>query len=192
MNVTKRQLTVVLLATVLSLAACGSSGSQQPTASNLSPAASTEIAPQNVNASEKLGLWYTTDEEIGGVMTTPDVANIIFPRGAHYTGYRGEKNRIENLLLPTGTVPGNEAAEEGPWRFDKFELYYIGSRNTNREFAEEIYKTFIASANPDEEIDMQFEAYSPLNGKNFKITCENDHPQYVTCQGGIGAVIYIV
>lgn len=209
MKVTTRNLATLFAMTALTLIGCGSESEKATNTAGAVPvtlttkptsdaidavdaAGPTTVDSTTTTDSQTPNIWNSTNLVAGGIVASPEAAELIFPEDVQYSGYRNEQNRLENQLLPPGAEPANEAAKLAPWHTEPFELVYIGSKNTSPQFAEEIRKEFAKRADPTTENKLQFEAYSPTSEKTFKITCENESPDYATCRGGIGAVIYII
>lgn len=105
---------------------------------------------------------------------------------------RSSKDRYENMLLPPGAEPANDAAINGWYDAGRYQSLYVGNNNTSIPFANEIHNTWLSYADPHKTNQpITFKAWSEVTQSNFTVTCD-EGPKYVTCKGGYNALVYIV
>ena len=98
-------------------------------------------------------------------------------------------NRPTHPALPAGAVPANANAwSNAPG--GKFENAYVGSSVTSSEFASEVQKSFLIQYQLSKSTIQTLHVVSPVTGQLYEMNC-TDNSQYVTCTGGINAVVYI-
>ena len=98
-------------------------------------------------------------------------------------------NRPTYPALPAGAVPANANAwSNAPG--GKFENAYVGSSVTSSEFASEVQKSFLIQYQLSKSTTQTLHVVSPVTGQLYEMNC-TDNSQYVTCTGGINAVVYI-
>lgn len=98
-------------------------------------------------------------------------------------------NRPTYPALPAGAVPANANAwSNAPG--GKFENAYVGSSVTSSEFASEVQKSFLIQYQLSKSTTQTLHVVSPVTGQLYEMSCI-DNSQYVTCTGGINAVVYI-
>ena len=98
-------------------------------------------------------------------------------------------NRPTHPALPAGAVPANANAwSNAPG--GKFENAYVGSSVTSSEFASEVQKSFLIQYQLSKSTTQTLHVVSPVTGQLYEMNC-TDNSQYVTCTGGINAVVYI-
>lgn len=67
---------------------------------------------------------------------------------------------------------------------------YAGSGNTSEAFADSVGAAFFSAYASSGTPNVTVNAYSPVTGKTYTMTCR-DSGSYVTCTGGNNAVVYI-
>lgn len=188
-----RMLMAISSGAVLTLAGCGGQAGVTNPGTQAAPPVETVVTitqtPQNEGAVKTPATGNDADKiSSSDNVATGTNANHDDP----YAGPRDHKNRYENMLLPAGAKPANEAARQGMWRSEKYSLVYTGNDSTSTGFANEIHKSWVAVADPNKiNGPFVFDVWSEAAQKVFKVNC-NEGPKYVTCTGGTNAVVYIV
>ena len=115
--------------------------------------------------------------------------NRVVPDNQGRTAAPAKVNRPTSPALPAGAVPANASA----WNNSpggKFENAYVGSSVTSSEFASEVQKSFLIQYQLSKSTTQTLHVVSPVTGQLYEMNC-TDNSQYVTCTGGINAVVYI-
>lgn len=99
-------------------------------------------------------------------------------------------NRPTNVRLPANAAPANESAQRASEEGGRFNKLYVGSSVTSEPFARAVHTSFIAHYRETGQTEGVVRAYSPVTEKSYAVTC-SDNGQYVTCNGGTNAVVYI-
>ena len=115
--------------------------------------------------------------------------NRVVPDNQGRTTAPTKVNRPTSPALPAGAVPANASAwSNSPG--GKFENAYVGSSVTSSEFASEVQKSFLIQYQLSKSTTQTLHVVSPVTGQLYEMNC-TDNSQYVTCTGGINAVVYI-
>ena len=115
--------------------------------------------------------------------------NRVVPDNQGRTTAPTKVNRPTSPALPAGAVPANASAwSNSPG--GKFENAYVGSSVTSSEFASEVQKSFLIQYQLSKSTTQTLHVVSPVTGQLYEMNC-SDNSQYVTCTGGINAVVYI-
>ena len=115
--------------------------------------------------------------------------NRVVPDNQGRTTAPTKVNRPTSPALPAGAVPANASAwSNSPG--GKFENAYVGSSVTSSEFASEVQKSFFTQYHLTKSTTQTLYVVSPVTGQLYEMNC-SDNSQYVTCTGGINAVVYI-
>ena len=115
--------------------------------------------------------------------------NRVVPDNQGRTTAPTKVNRPTSPTLPAGAVPANASAwSNSPG--GKFENAYVGSSVTSSEFASEVQKSFLIQYQLSKSTTQTLHVVSPVTGQLYEMNC-TDNSQYVTCTGGINAVVYI-
>lgn len=115
--------------------------------------------------------------------------NRVVPDNQGRSAAPAKVNRPTSPALPAGAVPANASAwSNAPG--GKFENAYVGSSVTSSEFASEVQKSFFAQYHLTKSTTQTLYVVSPVTGQLYEMNC-SDNSQYVTCTGGINAVVYI-
>ena len=115
--------------------------------------------------------------------------NRVVPDNQGRTAAPAKVNRPTSPALPAGAVPANASAwSNSPG--GKFENAYVGSSVTSSEFASEVQKSFLIQYQLSKSTTQTLHVVSPVTGQLYEMNC-TDNSQYVTCTGGINAVVYI-
>ena len=115
--------------------------------------------------------------------------NRVVPDNQGRTTAPTKVNRPTSPALPAGAVPANASAwSNAPG--GKFENAYVGSSVTSSEFASEVQKSFLIQYQLSKSTTQTLHVVSPVTGQLYEMNC-TDNSQYVTCTGGINAVVYI-
>ena len=115
--------------------------------------------------------------------------NRVVPDNQGRTTAPTKVNRPTSPALPAGAVPANASAwSNSPG--GKFENAYVGSSVTSSEFASEVQKSFLIQYQLSKSTTQTQHVVSPVTGQLYEMNC-TDNSQYVTCTGGINAVVYI-
>ena len=115
--------------------------------------------------------------------------NRVVPDNQGRTTAPTKVNRPTSPALPAGAVPANASAwSNSPG--GKFENAYVGSSVTSSEFASEVQKSFFSQYQLTKSTTQTLYVVSPVTGQLYEMNC-SDNSQYVTCTGGINAVVYI-
>jgi len=115
--------------------------------------------------------------------------NRVVPDNQGWTTAPTKVNRPTSPALPAGAVPANASAwSNSPG--GKFENAYVGSSVTSSEFASEVQKSFLIQYQLSKSTTQTLHVVSPVTGQLYEMNC-TDNSQYVTCTGGINAVVYI-
>ncbi|MFD6728648.1 hypothetical protein ACFWB5_08545 [Corynebacterium xerosis] len=70
-------------------------------------------------------------------------------------------------------------------------LYYSGTGVTSCEFAQSVRNEFVRHYNSTDRLEGTINAYSPVTGRSYDMSCTDDG-DVVTCRGGNNAVVHIV
>ncbi|MDO5097306.1 MAG: hypothetical protein Q4D85_01005 [Corynebacterium sp.] len=73
----------------------------------------------------------------------------------------------------------------------KHSRYYAGNDSTSDGFAQSVYNTFLVHLDQFDDGSVTFMAVSPETNYRYEMTCL-DHGQFVACNGGYNAMVYIV
>ena len=115
--------------------------------------------------------------------------NRVVPDNQGRSAAPAKVNRPTSPALPAGAVPANASAwSNSPG--GKFENAYVGSSVTSSEFASEVQKSFLIQYQLSKSTTQTLHVVSPVTGQLYEMNC-TDNSQYVTCTGGINAVVYI-
>ena len=115
--------------------------------------------------------------------------NRVVPDNQGRSAAPAKVNRPTSPALPAGAVPANASAwSNAPG--GKFENAYVGSSVTSSEFASEVQKSFFTQYHLTKSTTQTLYVVSPVTGQLYEMNC-SDNSQYVTCTGGINAVVYI-
>ena len=115
--------------------------------------------------------------------------NRVVPDNQGRSAAPAKVNRPTSPALPAGAVPANASAwSNAPG--GKFENAYVGSSVTSSEFASEVQKSFLIQYQLSKSTTQTLHVVSPVNEQLYEMNC-TDNSQYVTCTGGINAVVYI-
>ena len=115
--------------------------------------------------------------------------NRVVPDNQGRTTAPTKVNRPTSPALPAGAVPANASAwSNSPG--GKFENAYVGSSVTSSEFASEVQKSFLIQYQLSKSTTQTLHVVSPVTRQLYEMNC-TDNSQYVTCTGGINAVVYI-
>ena len=115
--------------------------------------------------------------------------NRVVPDNQGRSAAPAKVNRPTSPALPAGAVPANASAwSNAPG--GKFENAYVGSSVTSSEFASEVQKSFLIQYQLSKSTTQTLHVVSPVTGQLYEMNC-SDNSQYVTCTGGINAVVYI-
>ena len=115
--------------------------------------------------------------------------NRVVPDNQGRSAAPAKVNRPTSPALPAGAVPANASAwSNAPG--GKFENAYVGSSVTSSEFASEVQKSFFSQYHLTKSTTQTLYVVSPVTGQLYEMNC-SDNSQYVTCTGGINAVVYI-
>ena len=115
--------------------------------------------------------------------------NRVVPDNQGRSAAPAKVNRPTSPALPAGAVPANASAwSNAPG--GKFENAYVGSSVTSSEFASEVQKSFFSQYQLTKSTTQTLYVVSPVTGQLYEMNC-SDNSQYVTCTGGINAVVYI-
>ena len=118
-----------------------------------------------------------------------DNQNRVVPDNQGRSAAPAKVNRPTSPALPAGAVPANASAwSNAPG--GKFENAYVGSSVTSSEFASEVQKSFFTQYHLTKSTTQTLYVVSPVTGQLYEMNC-SDNSQYVTCTGGINAVVYI-
>ena len=115
--------------------------------------------------------------------------NRVVPDNQGRTAAPAKVNRPTSPALPAGAVPANASAWSNT-PGGNFENAYVGSSVTSSEFASEVQKSFFAQYHLTKSTTQTLYVVSPVTGQLYEMNC-SDNSQYVTCTGGINAVVYI-
>ena len=142
-----------------------------------------------------VGLWFTgviggsysADDAQGTVTTQPNDTSQQVPSSPRTE--RVEHPRPESPQLPPGAIPANASARKGE-PAGNFNNVYYDSANTSEAFAIQVREAYARNFLRTNELNATIVAFSPVTGKDYTMSCR-DNGQYVTCTGGVNAIVYI-
>lgn len=188
MNTIRRMLVPVVCGATLVLTGCGQLGTQGASGQS-TVTVTVEASPEEQAGGQQAAQTPQADN----APATPPAEQGEDNSAADTRKKRSHKDRYENMLLPPGAEPANDAAINGWYNVGRYQSLYVGNTNTSIPFANEIHNTWLAHADPNKSPNspITFKAWSEVTQSNFEVTCE-DGPKYVTCRGGYNALVYIV
>ena len=134
-----------------------------------------------------IGGSYSADDERGTVATQPNDTSQQAPSSS--VAEEVENSRPEAPQLPRGAIPANASARKGE-PAGNFNNVYYDSSNTSEEFAVQVREAYARNFLRTHELNATIVAFSPVTGKDYTMSCR-DNGQYVTCTGGVNAIVYI-
>lgn len=97
---------------------------------------------------------------------------------------------VPDFLPPTARLINEKPVQVylDSWKHSR---YYAGNDSTSDGFAESVYNSFLVHLDEFDDGSVTFMALSPLTDHRYEMTCL-DHGQFIACNGGYNAMVYIV